>query len=72
MRFEHLVTPSHVKAEAQRRIEERYPLWRQMNILAEGGSPEMTLWIAGVRTASNRIEAMTPIPADYEDPKYWS
>lgn len=24
-----------------------------------------------VRAASNKIEAMKPIPADYRDPKYW-
>jgi hypothetical protein len=71
MRFENLVTPAHVKAEAQRRIEAKYPLWRQMNVLAEGGSAEMSAWIAGVRAASNRIEAMTPIPPDFQQDHHW-
>lgn len=71
MRFEFLVTPQHVKAEAQRRIEARYPLWRQLNILAEGGSAEMVAWIGTIRAASNRIEAMQPIPPDFAQDHFW-
>jgi hypothetical protein len=65
------VEPRHVKAEAQRRIEGRYPVWKQMNALAAGGDPEMTAFINGIRTASNALEAMTPIPPNYADDRHW-
>lgn len=71
MRIEFLVTPAHVKAEAQRRIEARYPMWRQLNVLAEGGGAEMARWIKQIRDSSNRIETMVPIPSDFAKDHHW-
>lgn len=65
------IEPKHVKAEAQRRIEERYPLWKQMNALAAGGDPIMDAYILQIRASSNALESMTPIPADYVKDHYW-
>lgn len=45
------------KAEAERRIEVRWPLWRQINALRAGQSMD---WIDAVRAASNSIEARLP------------
>lgn len=74
MRVSISVTPDHVKAEASRRILDRFPLWKQMNIQAEGGAPqaEMTEFISRIRTQSNEIEQMSPIPADFAKDRYWS
>lgn len=79
-----------VKAEARRRILDRYPDWKQTNMLArsvelvkKGASltPEETVesqqleavwaWIKAVRAASDQLEAMTPIPLDFEDNGRW-
>jgi hypothetical protein len=82
-----------VKAEARRRILERYPDWRQTNMVARGvelqdiwrtvGSwtaaeqaeadalKASWSWIKSVRAASDAIEAMAPIPADYTADSYW-
>jgi hypothetical protein len=83
-----------VKREAERRILEIMPVYKQRNNLAKGmvlttlhGSdtskwPEdskqeygevISQWsqIEAIRSKSTQIEAMTPIPADYSDDKYW-
>ncbi|WP_173087386.1 hypothetical protein [Devosia sp. 1635] len=72
MRHEVKVTPAHVKAEAARRIEERYPLWKQLNILREGGDESMVAFIDGIRDRSNRLEAKVPIPPDYQSDHHWN
>lgn len=71
MRFERPVLPDHIKAEAARRIDARFPIWRQLNAMREGGDPVMTAYIDGVRAASNALETKTPIPPDYQDDRYW-
>lgn len=62
-----------VKGEAARRIEERYPLWKQLNITRSGGTDleAMTAFIDAVRAASNSLEAAKPIPHDFISPNYW-
>jgi hypothetical protein len=74
MRFDVRVTADMVKAEAERRIVDRYPIWRQINIMDEGGDvrAQMRSFISQVRTASNRIEAMKPIPPDYAADQHWN
>jgi hypothetical protein len=81
-----------VKAEARRRILDRFPDWRQANMTARG--IELTLarvgrewtegeqqeadaiqaawdWVKAIRSASDVVEAMAPIPADFRDDKHW-
>ena len=69
-----LVTTSMVKAEANRRIEAVYPLWRQANVLREGGEAVAAMGTAidAIRAASDAIEALNPIPADYAADHYWT
>ncbi|SDG34355.1 hypothetical protein [Pelagibacterium luteolum] len=64
---------AEVKAEANRRITYAYPLWRQINIIRDGGDglADMSAFIDGLRAKSNKIEAMKPIPPDFRDDKYW-
>jgi hypothetical protein len=73
MRFEVHVKADDLKAEAARRIEARYPLWKQVNIISEGGAAhaEMRTFIDGVRSASDRIEARGTIRADFRDDTHW-
>jgi hypothetical protein len=71
MRFERPILPEHVKAEAARRIEARYPVWRQVNVLREGGADEMGVFIDQVRAASNALEARKPIPPDFRNDRHW-
>jgi hypothetical protein len=63
-----------VKAECQRRIEARYPVWKQLNVAEEGGEgrAEMRAFIDAHRAASNRIEAMRPIPHDFAADHHWN
>ena len=67
-------TRAMVKAEAARRIEAAYPLWRQMNIVREGGAAlaAMTAMIDAIRAASDAIEALQPIPGNFADESYWA
>lgn len=73
MKIRHNVTADHVRAEAQRRIEAQWPLWRQMNTLrADTASIEaMGAEIDAIRAASNALEASSPIPADFTSDKHW-
>lgn len=60
-----------VREEAARRINSRYPVWKQMNILRVGTPDEvraMGAYIDAVRAASN---ALAPPPNDYADDKHW-
>ena len=73
MRIALNVTPDHVRQEAERRITEAFPLWRQMNIIREGGeaAAAMATFIDGIRARSNATEARKRIPADYRDDSHW-
>lgn len=69
-----MILAGTIKAEAQRRIEARYPMWRQMNILRAGAAEEieaMGRFIDAIRGASDVLDAMPTVPADYVDDKYW-
>lgn len=67
------VSPAHVKAECETRILARYDVYRQMNLMRAGGADldDMDAFINAMRSRSNAIEAMSPIPADYSSDKYW-
>lgn len=67
------VPATDVKLEARRRILARYPEWKQLNIIRAGGDDlaKMTAWIDAMRAASDALEAMSPIPADYADDSHW-
>lgn len=82
-----------VKLECRRRILERFPDWKQTNMVARGvelqdlwrqnaawtageqaEADALTAawaWIKATRAASDVIEAMQPIPADYADDARW-
>ena len=61
---------AEIKAEARRRILDRYPLWKQVNIIRSGdGLAAMTAFIDAVRAASNALEAT--LPSDYQADKHW-
>lgn len=84
-------TPIDVKTEAQRRIYERHPQWKQANMTvrsvtlvrlgeanwspaeaAEAAELESAwTWIREVRTASNAIEVLSPIPIDFAASPLW-
>lgn len=67
------ITAIDTKAEAERRIVARYPLWRQFNIIRKGGEAlaEMSAFIDRIRAASNRLERLPRIPTDYRDERHW-
>ena len=75
MRFNNPVPAEHVKQEAERRITARdaYPIYKQLNIGRKRGAEfdAMSKFIDDVRDASDRIEAMKPIPPDFRNDKYW-
>lgn len=60
-----------IKAEAARRIEEHYPVWKQLNIVRAGGDAlnVMSAFIDRVREVSDDLEAS--MPGDYADDKNW-
>ena len=82
-----------VKAEARRRITQRFPDWKQANMTARGVELTFKLaqgqsldaqeaaevaalqaalaWIKAVRAASDAIEALAPMPADFASDTYW-
>jgi hypothetical protein len=82
-----------VKAEARRRITQRFPDWKQANMTARGveltfklaqgqslDAPEAAevaalqaawAWIKNVRSASDAIEALAPIPEDFASDIRW-
>jgi hypothetical protein len=66
-----VVTDLEVKALAGRLLS--YTDW-YVTRQQEGGAAipaEVLAYRQAVREASNAIEAMDPIPADFRDPKYW-
>jgi hypothetical protein len=54
-----VVTPQDVKAEAQRRIYERYPEWKQANLLARGVELQDAWRVNGEWTAEEAADAQT-------------
>lgn len=68
-----LRTPLMVKMVASHLIVSRYPEYKQLNIIREGGPAlaTMSAFIDAIRAKSNEIEAMSPIPEDYADPARW-
>lgn len=68
-----VITAQMVKDEARRRIIEVYDLGKQATLTRLGGEKADTMFafIDAVRDASNRVEAMDPIPPDYADNKWW-
>lgn len=64
---------SAIKVEARRRIEDAWPIWRQINLQAEGGEAftAMRAEIDAIRTRSNEIELMDPLPADVTADDLW-
>lgn len=52
-----VVLPADVKAEAQRRIYERYPEWRQANLLARGVELQDAWRLNGAWTAQEAADA---------------
>ncbi len=69
-----MILAGSIKAEAQRRIEARYPTWRQMNILRAGNEDEieaMGRFIDAIRAASDVLDAMEAVPGNYADDHHW-
>ncbi len=84
-------TADEVKAEANRRIIQIVPEWKQRNLLAqaillndkgranwtaqesEDWDTALLIWaqVEAIRTRSDAIEAMEPIPADLQDDALW-
>lgn len=63
-----------IKLEARSRIEDRgWTTAKQLNVMAEGGDAliAMRSSIDAFRAASNRLEAMDPIPLDYAHNRWW-
>lgn len=65
------VTAAEVKAHAGRLLS--YTDWVVVKALDTGepADPEIVANRQAIRDASNALEAMSPIPADFTDPKYW-
>lgn len=61
----------NVRAEAARRIEARYPVYKQLNLIRDGGPAlaDMSSYIDAVRAASNALEASLPI--DFASDAHW-
>jgi hypothetical protein len=62
-----------VKSEAARRIRQVIPTW-QIEREATGGKPipaPAKRAAQAIRDASNRLERLEPIPADYTADRYW-
>jgi hypothetical protein len=66
-----VVTPLEVKAHAGRLLS--YTDWVVVKALDTGkpADPAILAKRQAIRDASNALEAMDPIPADFIDPKYW-
>ncbi len=66
-----VVTPQEVKAHAGRILS--YTDWVVVRAMDTGepADPAILAKRQAIRDASDALEAMDPIPADYRDPKYW-
>lgn len=68
------VTVAEVKLEAARRVRQIVSRWK-VERAATGGKPISATdqkAAQAVRDASNRIEQMNPIPADFTDDRHWT
>lgn len=66
-------TIAHVRAEAAGRIEQAMPRW-MIDREVSGGKPvpePIKAHAAAIRAASDRLEAMDPVPADFADDRWW-
>lgn len=73
LRAQPLPTVTNIKEEARRRIHETGLSW-YVEREVSGGSPipeAIKAYCAEVRSASNDLEALDPIPTDYADDNYW-
>jgi hypothetical protein len=66
-----VVSPLEVKAHAGRLLS--YSDWVVVRAMdtGEAADPAIIATRQAIRDASNALEAMEPIPADFTDPKYW-
>jgi len=66
-----VITAAEVKAHAGRLLS--YTDWVVVRALDTGtpADPDVIAYRQAVRDASNALEAMNPIPADFTDPKHW-
>lgn len=66
-----VVTPDAVKAHAARLLS--YTDWYVTRRADTGDAipDDVSAYRQAVREASGAVEAMTPIPSDFHDPKYW-
>ena len=73
MRIEIGIEQRDVKELAGMLILSAYPIYKQLNILSDGGEGCATMgnYISAVRSASEELIAMGKIPPDYQSPKYW-
>lgn len=75
MRIGNPVTIEMVKAHQAWRIEQRFPLHVQLNIL-RAADPDaiaaMDAFILNLKQRAALLEGETPIPADYRDDKHWA
>jgi len=64
-------TETDVKTEAERRILSIYPIWKQINILREGGPATVTMGdaIDAIRITSDGL--CVALPLDYADDVNW-
>lgn len=60
-----------IKMEAGKRITDRFPMWKQMNLRQQGGTEclAMDAWINSVRAVSNQLEVS--LPSDFIKDDYW-
>lgn len=58
-----------IKAEAHRRIVEKYPMWKQINAMLSGGDDQMIEEIKAIRDASDMLEADASL--DHADDGNW-
>jgi hypothetical protein len=68
-----VVTPAEVKAHARRLLRDTD--WLVVRAMEDGAKPmpeAVRKQRAAIRARSAVIEAMQPIPADYQDQKYWT
>ena len=65
------VTADDIRAEARKRIIERYPTWKQLNNIRDGGGElaVMSAYIDAVRASSSVLEIA--LPADFASDAHW-
>lgn len=69
-----IVTIDEINAECERRILALYPVARQLNIIDEGTPAEQQEFKDrrnGLRACARALIAMSPIPTNYRDDRFW-